>query len=168
MQYTVEEAGFLRDVAPKEYAGKSYPKKIIGLKFTDGSQAEWYVDASEAIPAPGTTLNGNIQPDPKGKFADSFRQDRNGGSPQAQAPASRPQTASKGGGWSDEKDARITRLAAQKAAVEMVKTASYPSPDAQKAALQEWILYFVLDADTPKPSGQATLDDALTGDQPPF
>jgi len=164
--YEVAEAGFLRDVAPKEYNGRQFPKKIIGLKFQTGEQCEWYVDASEAIPAPGTTLNGNIQPDPKGKFADSFRQDRNGGSPQA---TGRPQTASNansGGGMTDEREKKIIRQHSQEMALRYIDAAQVSITGIQD--VKPIIQWFVDDAMGEQQPAAPTLDDALTGDTPPF
>ncbi len=164
MQYTIKEAGHLRDIPTEKLKNQAYPKKIIGLSFTSGEVAEWYADADEPIPGAGSIIEGEIKPGKFGGF--SFYPPRKypGGTG---SPSQGPQSASSGG-WSDEKDARITRLAAQKAAIELVKTYPEKFKDANTQSgvaldnLRGLIDWFVADAvPTENSVGQPTLNDTL-------
>lgn len=69
--FTVKAASKKKDVD-----GKHGPMQVIALTFDDGTQAEWFTKASTPVPAPGSTLDGELE---DGQYGKKFKKAFAGG-----------------------------------------------------------------------------------------
>lgn len=145
--YTVETAGVIPG-SQKEWNGN--PMHSIGIRFTTGEEAEWYTRATNPPPVQGAQMDGTIEDSSYGKKFKKTRKEGGGG-----------------GRFDPEKDKKITRLAAQKAAVELLKHPAYASltADQVKTTVKAMTDFFAEDA-APQSAPQTLNDAVVQGEIP--
>lgn len=98
--FTVTAASVKKEVPDAKFG----PAKVIALTFSDGRQAEWFTKATTAIPAPGSTLEGEVT---QTNYGLSFKKASSGG-------------GYGGGGMTPERQRAIQRQHSQDMAVQLM------------------------------------------------